>query len=197
MATNNVIHQLKNATQGSGENILLPRVYTPNSLVLTGATRAVGVNSLPADGIVFNLADESAMIPFRVGDDFDLDPATARLRLQFLGSRESGTSVTMRIESITAFYTTGASFAGSILAVSTAGIPSQTITEQLPSMYEFNMDNEVRAALNETTLDGQGLRALHIQFDTEAVTGAGRLGVYGEMTVMYGSVIVPASIDKR
>ncbi len=195
MATNNVLHQLDYCMPESGENILLPRPYTGNSLVLTGATRLTTADSLPADGVIFDAANESALIPFGLGDDSDVDPGTARLRVQILAAVISGTSVSMQIQTLTGIYTGGASFAASVAAI-TPTAATQVLTEGVPSRYEFNLDADIRTALATTANGGTTLRSLQMELNCPAVAGAGILHVY-DIVVRYGSMIVAATRANR
>lgn len=195
MSTNQVLHQLEHNMPEGGENVLLPRPYTGNSLVLTGATRLTTADSLPADGLIFDAAAETVLIPFGLGDDADNDPGTARLRVQILAAMASGTSVTMGVSGLTGIYTGGASFSASVADITPVAAP-QVITATIPARYEFDLDTEIRAALIDTVAGGNTLRAIHLTFGAAAVGGAGILHVY-DLVVRYGSMIVAATRARR
>ena len=180
----------------SGENILAPRNFSATSLALAGATRLTAVDSLIADALNFDAAAEGVVVPFRLTDDVDIDPSTARLRLQFQAAILSGTSVSMNIANITGIYTSGTTYANSIAAVAVTAA-TQVITAIVPTRFEFDLDADFRNALAASAAPaGTGLKSLYLELNAPAVAGSGVLHVF-DVTLMYGSMIVPALTADR
>lgn len=207
MATNNVLHQLEETMPESGENILLPRPFSLSGLALAGATRLTAVDNLIFDALNFDAAAEGVVVPFQVTDDIDIDPATARLRLEFTAAILSGTSVTMEIANATGIYRSGTTYANSIAAVPlTAGlqlaadgsvVTGGVISGVVPTRYQFNLDTDFRNALQATAAPaGSGLVNINLELNASAAAGAGILHVF-DVSLRVGSMIVSASAARR
>ncbi len=200
MGTNQVLHQLDFNMPQNGENVLLPRPFSATALALAGATRATAFDSLIADGFIFDLANEGIVVPFNVTDDVDLDPGSARLRLEFTAAILSGTSVTMEIANATGIYTTGTTYANSIAAVTTtAGLQTAedgiavaggVITGVVPTKYRFNLDADFQTALAASAAPaGSGIKTIYFELNAAAVAGAGILHMF-DVGLRVGSMIV-------
>lgn len=196
MATNNVLHQLDHNMPESGENILATKKLAPTEVAVSGATRATSSNSLPADVVVLDAANESVIIGFELPDDFDRDPATARLRVGLTVGIISGTSPTVDInlDTLTGIYSGQSSLAAMVTAIT----PPSTTATQLDTIgelqtIEFDLDATIRTQLEGTKV----IEVIEIEIDAQAVGGTSPVAhVFGAF-VRYGSMIVPALVSRR
>lgn len=157
--------QMTFATPEGGDGILVEKSMAPNSVAVSGATRLTASNSVPADVIVFDAADESVIMAIPISIDWDNSPF--KLRVGLRAHLESGTSVSVNVDTISV---ARVGLAGPPTAISFSATTAVLLdTADETKEIEFDLDSIIDG-LTDQVEPGD---TLYVELDAEAVVSSG------------------------